>query len=129
MHCQLTYAKLSSSSVGCCHLCLPLLRLCFFFPTHSLSLSSPSPFSTQVCLWTSVHFLQNRCSVNSIHQVKSTSVWNYTTCLTGVYSQTHSLKARLWEVSQPFPHFQKECGALHAFCVELESARVSYIGS
>ena len=31
MHGQLTYAKLSSSSVGCCHLCLPLLRLCFSF--------------------------------------------------------------------------------------------------
>ena len=25
-------------------------------------------------------------------------------------------------MSQPFPHFQKECGALHAFCVELENA-------
>ena len=35
-------------------------------------------------------------------------------------SQTHSLNARLWEVSRPFPYFQKECGALPAFCLELK---------
>ena len=35
-------------------------------------------------------------------------------------SQTHSLNARLWEVSQPFPYFQKECGALPAFFLAMK---------
>ena len=49
--------------------------------------------------------------------------WEMWSLLTKLSSITGTLpkpqtgeKARLWEVSQPFPHFQKECGALHAFC-------------
>ena len=67
-------------------------------------------------------FSQNSCSTKFFIQVKLTPVYYHAVSLTCVYNQTHSLKARLWEVSQPFPNFQKECGALHAFCVELENA-------
>ena len=62
-------------------------------------------------------FSQNSCSAPRFFiQVMLTPVYYNAVSLTCVYSQTHSLKARLWEV----------CGALHAFCVELENAHELY---
>ena len=80
----------------------------FVFPPTRFS-SSPSPFATQVCLWTSVLLISDRCPLSSKQNLISGKFLHYKhdSSFTLVHSQTHTLEARLWEVSQPFPHFQK----------------------
>ena len=95
-------------------------RLCFSFPTHSSTLVS-LPFKTQVCRRTSVlgqvslevsrsHFYlcEFLCNIKSLSHSMNKSQKLHTRLFHSVCSQTHSLEARLWEVSPQFPHFQKE---------------------
>ncbi len=93
-------------------------RVSFLFPrTRSLLVSLPFSVDTGVSL--------DRCPFKyrtSVRQTGQVSCFKFsmlttsTICsFTFVYSQTHSLEARLWEVSQPFPHFQKESVACLLF--------------
>ena len=114
MHCQVTYSQVSCSLFGCCHFFPPLWRLCFSFPTHSYLVSLPEGNASVFQQWASAPF---RTSV----QCYCHSQWLQVSTYSLIYqfhtstSQTHSLKAWLWDVSQPFPHFQKECGCSACF--------------
>ena len=98
----------SSHSLNVCHLFPPMLEVLFSFPTQLALFFSrfPSPyfkFSRHKCVWhkcvswTSVPLhLHCRCYI----QVLTTNIYTYTSVppsFTLVYSQTHSLEARLWE--------------------------------
>ena len=102
---------------GCCYLFLPHSRVCFSFPTLSFLVSHPWG-KKHKCVST----MGKRPSgpVSQVFSVTFEGIDSLHFQFHTATSQTHSLKERLWEVSQPFPHFQKECGALHAFCLELK---------
>ena len=88
-----------------CHLFPPFWSFCFSFPTHSSTLVS-LPFwpSTRVCLRTSgdkcpLKFFSHKFDSSTRYNrvVKWTSLRSPNTRLFhSVYSQTHSLEARLW---------------------------------
>ena len=106
----------SLNVVTCFLLCR---RFSFSHPTRSLSLSFPSPFShssTQVCLTQVCHGQVSTCTFSA--SSKSSSYLQAILQVSRLYSQTHSLEARLWQSevkrgcgkvkSPPFPHYQKE---------------------
>ena len=101
---SLTHAQVSFHPLDVVTCFLLLGSFAFLFPPTRIVLSH-SPLRTQVCLGTSVHEKVPKFKNNSCHkQVKVT----YTFFFHCVYSQTHNLEARLWELSQRFHPFQKK---------------------
>ena len=108
------------------HFCLDvvtsfsLLCLKVFFPTHSVFPIRFRPVFEQVYSWISVY---SHGQVSVMHKTGVLSIVNNKKILTReslcftIHSQTHSLEARLWEVSQPFPHFQKRSAVAFALFV------------
>ena len=123
---SLVSASLEALSFFSHPLVYPLVSLPILIDTSVSSDKCPS----DECLYLSEQvFSRNRCSVPSFLvfsiPVKFTQVCNHAISFTCVYSQTHSLKARLWEVSKchsHFPIFKKSAALCMLFVVELENA-------
>ena len=98
----------------CCHQFFLLMFEGFFsFPTRSVFplLLLSGKFSNK-CIHGFLFIHTDKCP-SCTRQVScqlSTikNFWHVNLYVSRLYSQTHSLEARPWEVSQPFPHFQKK---------------------
>ena len=122
MHGQVTHAFiLTFIPQDVLSLVFPLMLEGLFFPTHSFFLVSLPFYSTQVCVWTSVHLNIGQVSVKYragvLIQVYNIYYKHDSPASRLYISQAHSLKARLWgKCHCHFPIFKKRALPAVLFC-------------